>query len=48
MCRVTQMGVREKNRREGRQREIKKEVFHLKNERMLQTQEGPPENHRMG
>lgn len=42
MCCVTQMGGqgREKKRKEG-EAENDKEVFHLKNECMLQTQEGP-------
>lgn len=42
-CRVTQMGGEgeKEEGREGRQGEIKKEAFHLKNECMLQTQEGP-------
>ena len=43
LCCVTQMGSRgeEDEGGGGREREIKREAFHLKNECMLQTQEGP-------
>lgn len=40
ICRLTQMAARDKNRKEG-EPERDKELFHLKNEFMLQTQEGP-------